>query len=365
SRRVRPHFRQRDNTAGTARIPQSCSPSRSSSYYAAREGSAAAVTLDRALAPRDRHGGRLAVPVAAAGPGPGPGPRDDSHRLLARLLVRLPALLRGGQLRLAEDARLGVTARPRDERRRAVAEEVHVVERAVLLVEADGAVLDLVLADVVAVKVQVQRCFQFAGVGAAAGELALPPARQELLVHRQQVPPAAQDALGVGLQVGAAGNQVEVRHVGAVAVEQHDLLEAVVGERLGDVEDAADEVLEVAVDGAGEVHDVAAVAVPVRWQDEHLVGGLAAGAVGDPLRADAVHVERQVRPLAPRRARRHDAYLAQLHGVVDLRPGQLLVAVLFRGAAGHGFPLVRVERLFPRTNPRRWNSSLHSRMLAW
>src|SRR5262249_40927140 len=70
SRRVRPLSRQPDTPAGTARIPQSCSPSRSSSYYAAREGSAAAVTLDRALAPRDRHGGRLAVPVAAAVPGP-------------------------------------------------------------------------------------------------------------------------------------------------------------------------------------------------------------------------------------------------------------------------------------------------------
>src|SRR5690348_6370482 len=32
----------------------------------------------------------------------------------------------------------------------------------------------------------------------------------------------------------------------------------------------------------------------------------------------------------------HDADLAQLHRVIDLRPGQLFVAILFQGATGHG-----------------------------
>ena len=197
------------------------------------------------------------------------------------------------------------------------------------------AALDLVLAHVVAVEVEVERRFQLAGVGAAAGELALPPARQELLVHGQQVPPRRQHAFGVGLEVRPAGDQIEVGHVGAVAVEQDDLLEAVVGQRFRDVEHVVHEMLEVVVDGAGEVHDVPGVAVGHDRQHEHLVGDFAAGAVGDPGRADEVHVERQVRPVLLDGAARHDADLAQLDGVVDLGPGQFLVAVFGRGAAGH------------------------------
>src|ERR687884_164145 len=73
------------------------------------------------------------------------------------------------------------------------------------------------------------------------------------------------------------GHQVEVGHVRAVAVEEHDLLEAVVGERLGDVEHVVHEVLEVVVDRSGEVHDVAGVAVADGRQHQHLVGGLPAG----------------------------------------------------------------------------------------
>src|SRR5262249_52588795 len=96
-----------------------------------------------------------------------------------------------------------------------------------------------------------------------------------------------------------------------------------------------DEGLEVGVDGAGEVHDVPRVAVPHRRQYEDLVGRLPAGPVGDPLRADDVHVERQVRPRLLHRAAGHRAHLAQGDGVVDLRPGQLLVAVFRGGAAGH------------------------------
>src|SRR6478735_4174895 len=49
-----------------------------------------------------------------------------------------------------------------------------------------------------------------------------------------------QRGLGVGFEVRAARDQVEVRHVRAVAVEQDDLLEAVVGQRFGDVEDLVD-----------------------------------------------------------------------------------------------------------------------------
>ena len=90
------------------------------------------------------------------------------------------------------------------------------------------------------------------------------------------------------------------------------------------------EVLEVVVDGAGEVHDVAGVAVGDDRQHEHLLGDLTAGAAGDLRGTDEVHVERQVRPVLLDGAARQDADFAQLDGIVDLGPGQLLVTVFGR-----------------------------------
>ena len=120
-----------------------------------------------------------------------------------------------------------------------------------------------------------------------------------------------------------------------MAIEEDDLLEAVVGQRLDDIEDAADEVLVVAVHGAGEVHDMAAVAVPVGRQDQHLARDLLADAVGDALWANNIDIQRQVRPVLLDRADGQDADLAQLDGVVDLGPGELFVAE-FSSGTRHG-----------------------------
>jgi len=54
-----------------------------------------------------------------------------------------------------------------------------------------------------------------------------------------------------------------------MAVQKHDLLESVICQRLGDVEHMVDEMLEVAVDRAREVHDMACVAIAHGGQDEH------------------------------------------------------------------------------------------------
>src|SRR5690606_33577183 len=105
---------------------------------------------------------------------------------------------------------LRVTARPRNDGRRTGGEQVDPTERAVLFVEADRAVLDLVLANVLFVQVKIKRGFQLAGVGAAAWKFALTPAREKLLVDGEQLPPAAQYALRIGLKVRAAGDQVQV-----------------------------------------------------------------------------------------------------------------------------------------------------------
>ena len=53
------------------------------------------------------------------------------------------------------------------------------------------------------------------------------------------------------------------------------------------------------------------------------------------VRADQIDVERQVRPVLLDGSARHDANLAQLDGVVDLRPGQFFVAIFGFSTGGH------------------------------
>src|SRR5262245_59083574 len=105
----------------------------------------------RRLLPRERHGRRPAVAVLALVLRPILEPGDEAAQLPDRLLVDLLPLLRRRELRLAEDARIGIGARPRDNRRRAGREQIHPVEGALLQVEADVAVLDLVPPHIVTV----------------------------------------------------------------------------------------------------------------------------------------------------------------------------------------------------------------------
>src|SRR6476661_3037841 len=125
---------------------------------------------------------------------------DEPGQLRDGLFVDLAPFLRGRQFGLAQDARLGIAAGPGDERRRSGGEQVDPVEGTLLLIEADDAVLDLVLAHVVAVEIEIERRLELAGMSAAAGELALPPAGEEVLVDGQEVPPGGQDAFRVGLE---------------------------------------------------------------------------------------------------------------------------------------------------------------------
>src|SRR5262245_55963356 len=103
-------------------------------------------------------------------------------------------------------------------------------------------------------------------MGTAPGKLAVAPALVEVFLHGQKLPPGEEHTFGIRLKIPAAGHQVEIRHVRTVTVQENDLLEAVVGQRLEDIEHALDEMLVMAVHGAGKIHDVAAVAVPIRRQ---------------------------------------------------------------------------------------------------
>ena len=121
---------------------------------------------------------------------------------------------------------------------------------------------------------------------AAAREFALPPTRQERFIDGQQVPPGDDHAIGIGLEIGAPGRQIEVRHIRAVAVQQDDPLEPVVGQRLRDVEHLPDEGLVVRVDRARKIHDVPGISVGEHRQDEHLLRKLPSGSVRN---ADGTH----------------------------------------------------------------------------
>src|SRR6266511_3821509 len=127
-------------------------------------------SFDRFLPPRHWHGWRLAMPIAARVRGPVAEPGDEPRQLFHGFFVRLSPLLGAGQFGIAENSSFGIAARPRNERRRTRGKQIDPVEGAVLFVEADDSALDLVFPDVVAIKVKIERSFEFAGVGAAAGK---------------------------------------------------------------------------------------------------------------------------------------------------------------------------------------------------
>ena len=80
--------------------------------------------------------------------------------------------------------------------------------------------------------------------------------------------------------------------VGAVAVEDDHLLEAVVGEAFGDAEHVLDKVLVVDIDRTGKIHDVVHVAITDRRQYQGEFGFQARGLGGNGIGAEMVDFER-------------------------------------------------------------------------
>ena len=99
-------------------------------------------------------------------------------------------------------------------------------------------------------EVEVERGLPLVGVGVDA---ALEPLQALVAPH---VVVAERAADGRRLEHHPAGDQVDHRHVRAVAVDHGDPLEAVVGDALGHVHAEVDEVLGLDVDRAGEVEVV-------------------------------------------------------------------------------------------------------------
>ena len=76
------------------------------------------------------------------------------------------------------------------------------------------------------------------------------------------------------------------------------------------------------IDGAGEIHHVARVAVGNGRQHEDFVGKLLARAARNAVGTDQIDVERQVRTVLLDGSARNDADLVQRNRVVDFGPGQ-------------------------------------------
>src|SRR5262247_2504575 len=88
--------------------------------------------------------------------------RHEPAKLLDGFLIGPLSFLGSRQFRFAEHSGVAVAAGPGDACRWAGAEEIHPVERAAVVVEADIAALDEVLADVVAVEIEVHGRLEFA-----------------------------------------------------------------------------------------------------------------------------------------------------------------------------------------------------------
>src|SRR5207248_704543 len=97
-----------------------------------------------------------------------------------------------------------------------------------------------------------------------------------------------------GFQHRLAGHEVDQRGVRAVAVDDQDLLEAVVGDALGNVQAEGDERFRFDVDRAGKVDVVQVEPVGDGGQHEHPVGGPAADLQADRLAQEQIDVQRQV-----------------------------------------------------------------------
>lgn len=188
------------------------------------------VASKRMLLPGDGHGRGRAMVIAPNVPGAILEVGDKAGELFDGFFVSDATFFGGGQFGFAQDTGIGIAAGPGDERGGSGGEEIDPIEGVVFFVKTDRAIFDLIMAHIFVVEVHVQGGFQLAGMSAPAGEFALTPFRKEGFVDGQEVPPGSQDAIGIGFEVGAAGDQIEVWHVRAMSVEQKNSFEPVVSE---------------------------------------------------------------------------------------------------------------------------------------
>ena len=188
----------------------------------------------------------------------------------------------------------------------------------------------------VAIQIEIHGRLQLSGMSATAREFTFAPVLQECFVYGQKVPPRNEHALSIRLQAGPARDEVQVRHIGAVAIEQDDFFKAVIGQRARDIEHMLHKVLKVIVDRARKVHHVAGVTVGHDRQHQYLFGCPFPCSGCDSAGTDQVDIQRQMRTVLLNGSTGQDADFTEVDGVIDLRPGEFLVSVFGYSSTTHG-----------------------------
>src|SRR2546430_16926639 len=106
-------------------------------------------------------------------------PFHETNELLHRFFVSDAAFFGAGKFGGAKNTGFRITARPGNKRCGSGGKKIDPIELVVLGVETNFAALYQIDADIAAVEIHVERSFKFAGVCAAARELAFTPAGQK------------------------------------------------------------------------------------------------------------------------------------------------------------------------------------------
>ena len=148
---------------------------------------------------------------------------DQAAELFDGLFECFLPFLRGSELGFAAHAALRVGAGPGGDGRDTGSKQVYPVEFTFKVVRSNFAFVQ-VPAYMVTIEIKIHSRFKFTGMGTTTRRLALPPAGKERLVHGEQHPPGQSYAFRGGLQIGAAGDQIQIGHIRTVAVQQNDFL---------------------------------------------------------------------------------------------------------------------------------------------
>ena len=82
----------------------------------------------------------------------------------------------------------------------------------------------------------------------------------------------------------------------------------------------------------GKIHHMTGITIADRGKDKNVFWSLLAGSEGNAGWTNEVHIEWKMRAMLFDGATGNDADLAEINGIIDLRPGEFFVAVFGFGA---------------------------------
>ena len=148
------------------------------------------------------------------------------------------------------------------------------------------------------------------------------------LLERERRPEKGR-AQRLRFQDRAARHKVENRHIGTVTVRDEYPAEAVVGDTLCDIEDEIEQMLDLDVDGAREIHVMRFVAERNDRHQENVAFRLLRRGFADAPDQKVVDIQGQMRAMVLDGSdRQHHDGLALRH-LAQFRPGVVLVQIVF------------------------------------